>query len=618
MANSLRLFSLDKPLAPEHLVGALAVALRVPDDELVRLVSERPELWDDDGRLRGVALLLPVLPNNLKETLATHIASTFATYAGVLIDPVSQLDEPYALELMRAPAVRAEVERYLADSTVDTDQRSAVAGDLLEAALTTEATPGAGTEQLAETIELLLGAGGESVYQALLDKREGILATRSAPGSANEFIFRVWAIAPEADWDVWPTAVVQTDKPAPGEAEAASHLLPRLFAVWPDLVEDQRGSFPAVIRSVVSRCSPVPEGEIDAVVESLETLLAPAVDWATDGDTRERREHLHEGARELHALGPTTWQRVEGLLVNDLVAGLEYAGAHTDGVPVASTFEAVRGFETMGEHLSLGAIRHLIGRLPEFDADTEPDQASAEVSARASLTAAARSMEDKIEAPFGVAASKVRAVARTEGEDRDDAIAHWLALDPTAKQVAPVVEFLLPELAPEIETALARWSSARTRPQRTSLAKDLVRSQKDATQWLRILAQGPLDEAGLVKILRERVVDGDSVPARTLAAREARVLGFKTGAAGRSLGGAVGQLLKKTGRAKGDIDVAAILIAAVPSEQVNKDTWAKSIENRCKERDHRLSQEAVQALQAAGVSLPKKGLGKKRWKKIFG
>jgi hypothetical protein len=484
--------------------------------------------------------------------------------------------------------------------------------------LTTEATPEPRTEQLAEAIELLLGAGGESVYQALLDKREEILAAHSAPGSANEFIFRVWAIAPEADWDIWPAAVAPTHKPAPGEVEAASHLLPRLFAVWPDLAEDQCRSFAVVIGSVVSRCSPVPEGELHPVVESLKALLEPPVDWATDGDTRDRREHLHEGARELRALGPMTWQHVEGLLANDLVAGLEYAEAHKGGAPAASTFEAVRGFETMGEHLGLGPMGQLIERLPEFDAGTEPDEASAEVSARASLTAAARRTDKKTRAPFGVEANKVKAVARTNGEDRDKAIANWLALGPTAKEAAPVAELLLPQLEPETKDALARWSSARTGPQRTSLAKNLVRSQKDATQWLRILAHEPLEEAGLVKILRARVVEGDSVSARTLAAREARVLGFKTRAAGQSLAGAVHRLLKKNGPAKRDIDVAAILIAAVPSDQVNKDLWAKSIENRCKERNHRLSEEAVQALQAAAVALPKTGVGKKLWKKIFG
>jgi hypothetical protein len=135
VANSLRLFSRDKALAPEHLVGALAVALRVRDNELAGLVGSREELWADSDRVRGVALLTPLLPDNLKAELTTHIASLFASDPDVLIDPVSHLPEQHALELLQAAQVHDEVERFLADSTVDVEQRAATANDLLEAAL---------------------------------------------------------------------------------------------------------------------------------------------------------------------------------------------------------------------------------------------------------------------------------------------------------------------------------------------------------------------------------------------------------------------------------------------------------------------------------------------------
>lgn len=134
VAKSLGLYSIDKALSPEHLVGALAVALRVDDKELIENISREEALWDDPERLKDVAMMSPDMPDSLVKQLGVAMAAAIVTDATVLTEPLRELPEDRARELMAIPALAKETKRLIADASTDAGVRKALADGLLEAA----------------------------------------------------------------------------------------------------------------------------------------------------------------------------------------------------------------------------------------------------------------------------------------------------------------------------------------------------------------------------------------------------------------------------------------------------------------------------------------------------
>ena len=131
VAKSLRLFSRDKDLEPEHLVGALTIALRVDDEELEEAVASRPELWSDPNWLSAIALLLPMLPASRADQLFAEMATMIPQFPTLLLSPLRDLAEEDAITLLEEPRVRAAIKQYLADPAVDLATRQALADRLI-------------------------------------------------------------------------------------------------------------------------------------------------------------------------------------------------------------------------------------------------------------------------------------------------------------------------------------------------------------------------------------------------------------------------------------------------------------------------------------------------------
>jgi hypothetical protein len=468
------------------------------------------------------------------------------------------------------------------------------------------------TDQVKESVKLLVETGSDAAYHVLKGRRMSI-GEVLGDHECTEFVLRAWLQAGPEDWNLWHVSIPTETQESEEVAELAGRVLVHLFDSWPAVGSAEAENFSELVASLVELSRPFQkDGAEHAVTGALERALDPP-EWATDGPTREHREHLHKGARELKALGGMTWQKVEALLANDLRSGIERAHSATPGVPANSMFEAVRGVETMGQKLGDGALTHVLTIIPEFDATTEPDEASAEVSARSVLTKIAKDRKlDVKKTPFGVSAKQVRSVAETKGQVLDDAISNWLELRPPARDVIPVAGELVPSLSNSMGAALDEWSKSVSRPQRTSLAKSLLDFGPDATLWLEVISKQGLDETGLVEIVRGQVLNGGSVAMRKQSAREAKALSLTTAGAGNSLSGAVTTLLTNS-RASGDIGVAALLVAALPNgfARAKTDQWRKAFKQRCDKTGYRLKPEEAEALQSSGIEPPSEGLTKK-------
>lgn len=467
-------------------------------------------------------------------------------------------------------------------------------------------------DQVKESVKLLVEAGSDASYHVLKGRRVSIGEVLGDQGS-TDFVLRAWLQAGPEDWNFWHLSSPAETQESAEVAELAGRVLVHLFDSWPAVGSPEDESFSEFVGSLVKLSMPFEKDDAEhAVTGALERALDPP-DWATDGATREHREHLHEGARELRALGGMTWQKVEALLANDLRSGIERAHSAAPGVPANSMFEAVRGVETMAQDLGNGALTHVLTIIPEFDATTEPDEASAEVSARSVLTKTAKDRKlDLKKTPFGVSAKQVRSVAETKGQDLDDAISNWLELRPPARDVVSVARALVPSLSNSIGDALDEWSKSVSRPQRTSLAKSLLDFGPDATRWLEVISTHGLEETGLVEIVRDQVLNGGSVALRKQSALEAKALSLTTAGAGNSLSGAVTTLLTNS-RASGDIGVAALLVAALPNgfAKAKADQWRKAFKKRCDKTGYRLKPEEAEALQSSGIEPPSESLTKK-------
>lgn len=479
------------------------------------------------------------------------------------------------------------------------------------------------TQQLDEAVELLLSSGGDVAYASLKDHTPQVIA--GLPVKRNEFVLRAWAQAPPEDWQHWADSIDGDADPSEDEQAPARLLLTRLFELWPSLDQDQEETLSEFVGVVMARLDThvFDDEEGHPALRPLADDLEPP-DWATDIDSRQRREHLHEAARKLSALGRATSERVQTLLGDDLATGLEQAepprarpgyGAVSGG----TLLEALRGVQTMGQHLGDEQVAHLVELIPEVPPDDHADEASAEISVRCLLTAKAGRGAAR---PFGVAANRVLAAVRAQGEDVDDAIAHWLFLQPKASELAPVAAAMLSalpddssELPNEISEALVGWTTNANKSQRAALIEHLLREDSDASCWLSVVSQEPFTETRPIKVVKERVLGG-SAATRAKAATEAQAVHFRTAAAGKTLAAAVTALLKKKRPSKQDVGVAALLVAAVPPESINADGWAKSFDKRCSDKNYTLKPDERSALISAGVALPKDGVPSRVWKAV--
>ena len=309
------------------------------------------------------------------------------------------------------------------------------------------------TDQVKESVELLVEAGGDAAYHVLKGRRVAISEILGDQQS-TKFVLQAWLLGEAADWHSWHMSLPGETEESEEVAELAGRVVVHLFDSWSAVGSPEDEEFSEFVASLAKLVTPSLTDDAEhPVTAALERALDPP-EWATDSPTRQHREHLHEGARELEALGGATWQKVEALLANDLRSGIERARAAAPGVSANSMFEAVQGVETMGQHLRDPVLAHVLKDLPEFDAMTEPDEASAEVSARSVLTKVAKDRDGEWKkTPFGVSAKQVRSVAETGGQDLDDAIANWLELHPPAGEVIPVARALVPSLSDSVKTS---------------------------------------------------------------------------------------------------------------------------------------------------------------------
>lgn len=594
LAKSIRTFQRPDDLAPSHLPGVLEVALVASDDELAKEVLAENDLWVEPSQVETVALRWGRLPTAGQERLERELARVLGDEPSVITTPLSELPETQALEVLLSPAIRAAI-----NDAYDTgaDQLDALVEGLLDAPLSQD-LPRA--TQLDHTLALLRPEH-DPTYQ-LLRKRFSVIAPALPAAERNQGVLRMWAVSPMDDWGLWDELLTSPGKDgAPGPADA---VLSRVFREWSDIPFEAEPTVIDEVRKLVPFAQ-FAKDEGPDFVTSLESAVADR--WDPTETSFQSRENLHEAARETLAIRGGTAERVERLLVQDLLGQLD-AGA---------TPEMFAAIERMVAPLTLDSIFDVAEHLQRYDPKSQPEESLPELTTRAGLALQVKDRGGPEWRGPATAISyndEVRPVLGTPGAE--PLLTRWLRLEPRATAVRAALRGYSGELSAPLRAAIEDWAEPRRRKDRTLVAKALLKQERANSGLIAAITSTEVTQLELARELAALATEQRSAEQRQTFAEKTKALRLRSPQARQLIADAALNRLRSG--VKRDIAVAVALVAglgeALPRQAALKRAFAEAAD----QHNYTFSGEDAAALVRSGIKPPKKSLGKKVRKALFG
>lgn len=586
LAKSMRVFERQDEFAPSHLPGLLEVGLRARDEELSESVLQNDALWSDASQVEAVAMRWGELPEAGQQRLEEELARNLRDEPSVIGAPLSALPEARALEVLGSATIRTAIGTAYDEHI---EQLDALTRQLLDAPLA-QRIPRA--TQLDRTVAILR-ASHEPTYQLLHNRRQEI-SPALALAERNSWILKMWAAGPVADWGVW--APMLSPQITGGASQEADTALEQLFSRWPEVPLDSEEAVLEHARSI-SGFAEFPDDEIAGFATHLEAALTNR--WGANEDDIRSRENLHRAARETFAIGGSTAAQVELLLVGDLTAQMDEGG-------IGAAFYAL---ERMAKPLSTVSILDVAEHLRQHDAESEPEEAVRELTARAALALEVKERGghewrgQELEIRYN---EELRHVCLKP--EAKNLVTRWLRLDATVAQVRIVLKRYT-RISAGLRDAIKYWSAAQAKSDRTSVVTTLLKLPSPNGPVIAALTTSDVTQKKLARELALLATTQPSARERQQFAEKTSFLGLESAAARQLIADAA--LDRLSSGVRGDIAVAVALVTGLSDTPPRQPALRQAFNKAAEKHTYKFSRSEASALVDSGIKPRKESVGEK-------
>lgn len=557
-------------------VPSFTLALRSGNAALMRRLLDKTTLLSDAGSVRELALLSDELQDK-EQSLVWEAVGQQLDADSVWIDPLTQLAEATALEMLRA--LQAPMSDHLQD--VAEDEEAPFAQSLIDT-INGRDSPSDELVELA-IVGILLESGLPSIYEVVRDNPVRL----ASPAVRLRIAVSAMSQAPAADWPTWLPSLTQTSASTPDQAlalDALDHVFEELGPAA-SLTSNARDTVAALV-AVAGSNAPKPE----AVSTYVGKALGP---WTT----------MVVGARQvvlsclmtLRRFGDEVAQVAETSVVDDLVTGLSSVSTFDSAAATATIFLA---------DLSLGSLEllgaHIVATMsgPQQTALVKSIPSAVRLQSEIARAVARQAPDAKTNEDLLPGLPQFKQVL-----DGDPTLLPvWLEARPPVAQVIDIATGLKTKPVADQEQAFAVWNVVASLDDRTRL---LLKALGEANlRWLFDCVRG--DEASLVAAVSARVKKATTAPERQKATALLNSIEPKTAVRLDLTVELIEWMLSQN--AKMDVHTAAHLVDHLPGDSHQHDKRiAKGFAGR--ELDD-LSKSEKDALRRHGVHVAEKPKGR--------
>jgi hypothetical protein len=603
IAGSVQSFARDEELAPEHLVGALRLA--VSDGGGQQFMGEilaDDRLLLDQERLVSVCTILPRIPESRRKRIYESVAALVIDDRLRFISILRDLPTQDAANVLSSEDVYGAVFRYLGPEAPEPGANDQFAEEIYEIAVE------AGEEgaALGEAMQRLL-VKEEISYGPLKAHAAEVFPGLDDPEMRDKEVLAIlirFDYRDPAFWTAFLTDGVYSSKSNGDWAvQIIVDALSALRQAELSEVDDRR----ALIESVLPFAKMAGDGACDQIRDALVSELT-AVAWWSDEGSRQRQEGLHE-------IGLFLARELEGDCSVEIKQALSDDLSRAVMDPSAFSNETWLGLTTMGGGLEEGADSLLRVLEPLEVGDLWPVWLT---RVRVALAVAARKAGSVVESDV-VTEEAILSAASSDSPHGREAVADWLLLGPNADAVRGLIATLADNPHGAIQTSYAHWAEDATQAERTRLAQSLVDSEDESSRWLDVLVRAGVDEVALVHHIGSAIraaARGERREELTLAVARIRPVSAATQ---KDIADLIIELVG-TGK-QVDFKAAINAIPALGKDHRSAGRLRQAFQNAAELNGHQLSERAAIQLGEAGVRVPKKAVKKGAWgrfKDLFG
>ena len=482
---------------------------------------------------------------------------------------------------------------------------------VLDALLKPSLQEGRGDGDIVEVFtNRLLGFGPGPVYAYLYENSEEILASLPRAKQKAAFVLGAWQIARAEDWAGWASEMPTPYKGGGLGAEAievVAHMLRCAGDLEAEAVRSIRDHL-AVLQSLLAPVS----GESEA--EQLAGAAGEALgkrEWWSGEETIDSQSAMHDLVRAIEVLTPKL---------------ADSTGAHPlqpvrfadiNRAPLGSALE-VRAIRSLAIDLSVQNYVDLWERIPEADAEGQPDLFAERVLSRVTL----ERLETGHRASRGqiiVYMKEMQALSKLGTDYRPklrQAAITMIDLQPRPYQLWTLIWYLWVAPGEEALAAGVRWAERAERKDIADVLQRMIYPGFDASEWAGALSESSFPEAPVLRKLSAKLLDRRTkVGQRERMAAMTRTLRLRTQNGTGQLALLITKLLGPK-RFKEDLRVALILCEGLGPDHDKQPKIERALVNYAKRWSHEFKPSELPAIAAAGVEIPDRYLSKNSAKQV--
>lgn len=529
----------------EQLAAALGLALRTERDDhaLSEAILADARLMSDADQVSAVATIADAMTKEQRAKVWDAMVSFYPANPEVLDEPLSQLDDPTAKEMLDHPALaKARRTRWngltAADAVEEID-------DVLDRASARDGD----AELIRATLLFQMPTDGSNGYAAVIRHEADLAAFSVHPGFRTATAMLCVRVGPVSDWKTWSRHLEPSSRPFSNQPARAVETAVKVVERWAEVVAaSSQDAAVATLQKLSGLFGPDQDADLaDRLTSPAQTALGAAAWWNAEASAIAQRG-LHQALLTLRSVGPTTASVVSEIVGSDLIRSFAPR-------PTTLSYQAVRERVGQLDAPSLARVAEAVA-----SATLQPALLEDHALTRIAAAQAAEALgEDAQTAPYLVTAEEMIEYMATPS--RTQLLTGWYDLGPSAEPGKRIAAELGAAPQNSERAPVIRWATTLTPAERTKLAMEIVGLANDTSSWIGDLAREPLHEEELVSVLGDRLRAAARASDRQDIARTIAAIRPSAPAAQN----AVGQLshwLFEQGR-KADDEAAIILFPAL-------------------------------------------------------
>lgn len=604
ISDSLRAYRVANDLEPRHIPGALSIVLVADetDFQLALQLLEADELWNDKQRFQSVLLMSNKFSSAMLETVRHRLESIAATWPEIVIDAARIIDERTGPLLLD----REVIEAFVAGATEGAETSDAEDGEEESttriAALLQSLCTDSRSKLSRHILDHLFRADPEATETVLATMHDEFLP-RLDDDDRGEVLLTAWEHAPRERWGQWGHLIAS--QTSTNHSPTAERILRRLLTVAPTLSATELAEVDR-LQSILARRIDIATLDPGPTLAPISAALEEDTGWHTDDDAGKKRVALHNLLYRLGSDVSTLADASETLRLNDIHTGLTQ-------VPTAAAarLATVRSVTPL---LSPESIDLLLDDLPDWSVEEDGGLRARWLWAELLLrhhasTIDVSAIRARSKDIYVAAGRYVTGHPGWLSSASAEAIALWLAAEPTAQQVATLMRRLGERRHDAVDHALAEWAQRegltekRRAKANTKVAETLLSLKLNASSRMQALATGGLFESSLVSRARETLLDRTTSidervgVAATLAAVAPRSQSARTHVA-RLARDLIDRRLYRN-----DLDTVVALMPALQDDYRGASVLERSIESWLEHYKTKLTADQAMAIARAGIRI---------------